>query len=291
MTEAPIPGGKPLDALLVVESAPNAMVMVDPAERQRAQAAIREFNEVLERRVGERTAQLEAANRELEDFAYAASHDLKAPLRVIDNVSKWLEEDLREHFTDDTRDNMTLLRGRVARMDKLLDDLLEYSRIGRTTDERYAEIVAGDVLMDDVLDLLSPPQGFRMNVSAGFADIRVRRMPLQHILMNLIGNAFKHHDKKAGSIEVTVEDRGAYYDFAVKDDGAGISARFHDQIFKSLQTLKPRDEVEGSGMGLAIVRKNIDVFGGTLGLDSAEGKGSTFRFTWPKQQQIRGKVA
>ncbi|MES2207817.1 MAG: ATP-binding protein [Pseudomonadota bacterium] len=232
--------------------------------------------------------QIEVINKELEEFAYIASHDLKAPLRVIDNASKWLEEDLQKYLTSETRENMNLLRGRVARMEKLLDDLLEYSRIGRTMDVRYAEIIAGDALMDNILTLLSPPKGFIVSVSPSFAVIHVRRMPLQQILMNLISNAIKHHDKKKGCITVTVEEGDMHYTFAVKDNGPGIPAQFHDQIFKMFQTLKPRDQVEGSGMGLAMARKNIEVFGGTLNLESSEGEGSLFYFTWPKQQ-IKGE--
>jgi signal transduction histidine kinase len=174
-------------------------------------------------------------------------------------------------------------------MEKLLDDLLEYARIGRKTDERFAEIVAGNELMDNVLALLSP-QGFEISVSPQFADIRVNRMPLQQILMNLIGNAVKHHHKKQGRIEVAVEDLGNRYAFAVKDDGPGIAPRFHRQIFEMFQTLRPRDQVEGSGMGLAMVRKNIEVFGGTLDIESSEGCGSTFRFTWPKYQQMKERM-
>ena len=206
-------------------------------------------------------------------------------MRVIDNASKWLEEDLQAHLTDETRENMNLLRGRVKRMEKLLDDLLEYSRIGQSKDDRYIEIISGDVLMSDVLTLLSPSKGFTVTVSAEFANIHVRRMPLQHIFMNLISNAIKHHDQKEGCIDVTVQDSGAYYRFAVKDDGPGIPIQFHEQIFKMFQTLKPKDQVEGSGMGLALVRKNITVFGGTLHLESSEGKGSIFSFTWPKNNK------
>ena len=174
---------------------------------------------------------------------------------------------MQDHLTDETRENMNLLRGRVQRMEKLLDDLLEYSRVGRVTDERFVEVITGEALMDNILALLSPPAGFTVKVIPSFAAIQVRRMPLQQVLMNLISNAIKHHHKKRGLIVVTVEDRGAFHAFAVKDDGPGISAQFHDQIFKMFQTLKPRDQVEGSGIGLAMVRKNIEVSGGTLTLE------------------------
>jgi two-component system sensor kinase FixL len=196
---------------------------------------------------------------------------------------------LKDHLTDETRENMALLRGRVGRMEKLLDDLLEYSRIGRKTAENEAEIISASDLMDNVLALLSPPAGFTVKVSPGFASIKLHRMPLQQIFMNLISNAIKHHDRKEGLIEVTVEDRGAMYAFAVKDDGPGIPPQFHEQIFNMFQTLKPRDQVEGSGMGLAMVRKHVEVFGGTLTLESSEGKGSIFRFTWPKLQPSKGE--
>jgi signal transduction histidine kinase len=262
---------------------PKALAIPSTVQLQQA-------NEALLASLAERDRALRA-NKELEEFAYAASHDLKAPLRVIDNATKWLEEDLQEYLSDETREHLDLMRKRVGRMEKLLDDLLNYSRIGRTADARFAEVVAGDALIDNVLELLGRPPGFAINVGAGFAGIRVCRMPLQQILMNLVSNAIKHHGEKTGRIDLTVEDRGTHYAFAVKDDGPGIPTRFHEQIFRMFQTLKPRDQVEGSGMGLALVRKNVEAFGGSFDLDSGEGKGSTFRFTWPKQQQLKRETA
>ena len=245
----------------------------------------------LEAQVVKRTKaglRLQAVNKELEEFAYIASHDLKAPLRVIDNTSKWLEEDLAEHLTDDTRETMKLLRGRVKRMDRLLDDLLEYARIGRTPERPSAKAVAGDLLVNDVLALL-PTSNFTFEVSSNFANIQLSRMPIQHILSNLIGNAIKHHDKPHGRIELTVQERGDFYEFGVRDDGPGIPVQFQDQIFKMFQTLRPRDQVEGSGMGLAMARKTVELFGGVLSIESAVGIGSIFRFTWPIEQQRKSE--
>jgi signal transduction histidine kinase len=168
-------------------------------------------------------------------------------------------------------------------MDRLLGDLLEYARIGRTPEREGIEIVRGDALLNDIIALVSR-DGFTVEIGGGFADIKVRKMPLQQVLMNLIGNAIKHHNSSEGHILVTVEDIGTRYAFAVKDDGPGIPAQYHVRIFKMFQTLRPKDQVEGSGMGLALVRKWVEFLGGTIEIDSAEGQGSTFRFTFPKDQ-------
>jgi signal transduction histidine kinase len=110
-------------------------------------------------------------------------------------------------------------------------------------------------------------------------------MPLQTVLFNLIGNAIKHHDRSEGLIEVDVRDEDGSWRFTVRDDGPGIPKRFHEQAFKMFQTLRPRDQVEGSGMGLAFVKKTVGYFGGELSLVS-EGRGTEFSFTWPKQQRL-----
>lgn len=230
-------------------------------------------------------AKLEYSNQQLDEFAYVASHDLKAPLRVIDNASKWLEEDLAEVLDKESKDNIDLLRNRVKRMEKLLDDLLEYSRIGRKKDSRFNEFVRGDVLVKDIIQILSPPEEFTIRTSPHLEKIKVNRMPLQHILMNLASNAIKHHDKPKGNIELSFRDEDDHFVFTVRDDGPGIPQEYQNQVFNMFQTLKPRDKVEGSGMGLAIVKKNIETYEQKLTLKSKVGEGCEFEFTWPKHQK------
>ena len=168
-------------------------------------------------------------------------------------------------------------------MENLLKDLLEYSRIGLKSKKSYDEIVSGDELIQDIT-LLSPmPDGFIMTVNKEFLSLKINKMPLQLILLKLIGNAIKHHDKDSGLIEVDVKEGNLQYSVSVKDDGPGIAPIYHKRIFEMLQTLKPRDKVEGSGMGLSIVRRHIELLGGTIGVESEIGHGSTFVFTWPKK--------
>jgi PAS domain S-box-containing protein len=240
----------------------------------------------LEAELVEMVEKLKKTNKDLDEFAYAASHDLKAPLRVIDNTSQWLLEDLEPHLTPETRENMRLLRNRVKRMEKLLGDLLEYSRIGRAQDERFAEAVTGRDLLENILGLLSPKAGFCVVAEPAFSEMKVMRMPLQQVLLNLISNALKHHDKPHGSVKLGMQDIGSMHELTVLDDGPGIPPQFHDKVFEMFRTLKPRDQVEGSGMGLAMVRKNVEMVGGTIVLESNPGQGSLFRFTWPKLPPI-----
>lgn len=229
-------------------------------------------------------AKLAHSNKELDNFAYVASHDLKAPLRVISNVSNWIEEDLGENLDSDCQEHMDLLRNRVKRMERLLDDLLEYSRIGRQMESNDEALVNGYDLIQDTLLLADIPRGFTIKIGAGFSDIKLKNMPLKQIFSNLINNAVKHHDKDTGTICVDVETLDSQFAFTVSDDGPGIAPEFQEQVFRMFKTLKPRDQVEGSGMGLAMIEKHVNYFGQNISLTSSPGQGCCFRFTWPVVQ-------
>jgi signal transduction histidine kinase len=249
-------------------------------ERTRLYAWEQQARMDLEMRVSERTAELERSNRELNQFAYVASHDLKAPLRAIDNLAGWISEDAAQTLPPRSAEHLLKMRGRVKRMEQLLEDLLAYSRAGRVRPP--AEIVDVERLVADVTALLGPPVGFTVIVQTPGVRLRTPRVSLELVLRNLIGNAIKHHTGAGGTVWVRAVEQGEMMEFSVRDNGPGIDPRYHARIFEMFQTLQPRDQTEGSGMGLAIVKKLVESYGGEIRVDSALGKGATFCFTWPR---------
>ncbi len=234
----------------------------------------------LEFRLAEQAQDLLRSNEELEQFAYVASHDLKAPLRGIENLVSWIEEDLESSLTGETRTNMDLLKSRVQRLENLLDDLLAYSRAGRG--ETANDLVDTRELIGELALLVSPPQGFCIVGGETLPTLRTARAPLTQVLQNLISNAIKHHDRpENGHVWIEALALPDAIEFIITDDGPGIPERFRERVFGMFQTLKPRDEVEGSGMGLAIVKKLIERQGGKIWLgEGRTGKGLAVHFAW-----------
>jgi light-regulated signal transduction histidine kinase (bacteriophytochrome) len=229
--------------------------------------------------------ELTRSNEELEQFAYVASHDLKAPLRAIENLSTWLHEDLGGVAPEGVAEKLALLRGRVRRMIDFIDGLLEYSRAGKTSNR--VERVATRALVAEVTTFLAIPDGFSVISHPELPELETAAVPLREVLLNLIGNAVKHHDRPAGTIEVSAMPVGKRYEFRVKDDGPGIDPRFHRRVFQMFQTLKARDQVESTGIGLALVKKIVTAQGGEVSLHSDGKRGTELRFTWPMQWGAR----
>lgn len=236
--------------------------------------------QALQRRLQQQVRELERSNRELDDFAYVASHDLKAPLRDIDNLVQWLTEDLGDGLEGESERHFQLLRERVGRMERLLDDLLQYSRAGRKFPEPE-EVAVRDVL-EEALGVVPAPPGFQVGVHGDDPRITSARPPLALVARNLVSNAIKHHDRDRGQIDIEVADAGEVVRCSVSDDGPGVPADLRDRVFRLFQTLRPRDEVEGSGMGLAIVKKVVEAHGGEVWLEGRDPRGTTITFTWPK---------
>jgi signal transduction histidine kinase len=172
------------------------------------------------------------------------------------------------------------MRNRINRMEKLLDDLLTYSRAGRT-DTAISETNVADIF-DSIIEILSPPAHIKVRVEGVLPVIVTASAQLEQVLRNLINNAIKHHDKQSGEVVLSGKQVGRFVEFLVRDDGPGILPQFHKKIFQLFQTLKRRDEVEGSGMGLAIVKKLVEQQNSCITVHShGNGTGTEFRFQWP----------
>ncbi|WP_028295194.1 sensor histidine kinase [Oceanobacter kriegii] len=205
---------------------------------------------------------LERSNKELDQFAYIASHDLRAPLRAITSLTRFIEEDLGDQLQGETAEHFSLLKGRVKRMDMLLNDLLEYSRVGRTASR--PEWLDLDDVIDGLRQLYLPDNRFTIEVLGNTRKVFAARPQFELVARNLLMNSVKHHHLDAGHIRVWVEPADDTTCVYFADDGPGIEPRFRQKVFDIFTTLKPRDEVEGSGMGLALVAKSMQLVGGTV---------------------------
>ena len=226
------------------------------------------------------TIALEQSNRELDQFAYVASHDLKAPLRGIANLAQWVREDVGDTLPEKSREHLQLMYGRVQRMEALIDGVLTYARAART--KGRPEAVDTDRLVRDVVELLAPAPNVTIDIAAHLPTVHTERVPLQQVFMNFVSNALKHGRADAPRVEIAWRDAAEAYEFSVRDNGGGIAPEFHERIWGLFQTLEARDKVEGTGIGLAVVKKIVESRGGRVSVESAPGEGATFRFTWPK---------
>ena len=256
------------------------VAMRDITARKKAEREVAELNSRLEARVKQRTAKLEQRNRELDEFAYAASHDLRAPLRAIANLSEWIEEDLTDKLDRDTQYKMNLLRGRVNRLENLINALLNYSRIGRLESEPQ-KVSVGEILTETI-DSLNVPEHFQVEIEGQMPTLNTQLVPLQQVFSNLIANAIQHSDRLDTKITISVREQDNYYQFAVADNGKGIDPQYHERIFTIFQTLESRDTKNSTGVGLAIVKKAVEDRGGQIEVRSSLGRGTTFYFTWHK---------
>lgn len=225
---------------------------------------------------------LKTKNEELDQFAHIVSHDLKGPLRGIDNVISWIEEDHKHELTPKIDEYMQIIKGRILRMENLIHGILSYARTDKELMEK--ENVDVKALVDEVLQSLPLKPGLRVEVGE-LPLIYTERIPLIQVFSNLISNALKYNDKQSGLIRVYYKEHPGHYEFFVDDNGPGIAQNYHKKIFTIFQTLQERDSFESAGVGLAIVKKILDARKETIKLSSSEGRGSVFSFTWAKSKK------
>ncbi len=227
--------------------------------------------------------QVESVNQELTDFAYIVSHDLKAPLRGIKSIIGFLVSDYAEKFDEEGRKQLELLVSRVDRLQALIEGVLNYSRLGRVEEE--SEAVDLNRVLPEVIDLIAPPENISITVENEMPVIMCERTRIFQVFQNLLSNAVKYMDKPDGRIQVGCVKEAEFWKFSVADNGLGIEEKHFEQIFKVFQTLNRRDEVEGTGIGLSVVKKIVGTYGGSTWVESEVGKGSTFSFTLPLHLQ------
>ncbi len=262
-------------------------IIVNALQRTSAEMELRQAHERLEQKVRERTEaleskarQLEAANQELDQFAYVASHDLKAPLRAIHNYSDFLREDLEDVLEDEQRTYLDNLGRAVRQGEELVNDLLALSRLGRLNEQEQT-LNLGD-LVRDVLKDAGFDDGVQVALPADWPEMTAPPTLIRLIFQNLISNAVKFNRAPEKRVDIGWRPSGGDGVCAwVTDNGIGIDPRFHEQIFKLFQRLHTRKDYEGSGLGLAIVKKAVALLGGSAAVTSAPDRGSTFTVVLP----------
>lgn len=244
------------------------VTLVDLTERIAAKAALEAY-----------ASELERSNRDLDDFANVASHDLKAPLRAVIKLAAFIEEDAGEFLPEESLSDLRLLRGRAERLDNLLAGLLDYSRVGRIAVE--AERIDPSETVEEVIELYVPSERFDFIVDGHLPPVYAPRAAFYLVLRNLVMNSVKHHDLPRGTLRLSAIEEGDLVRYRLEDDGPGVPAQYADRIFQLFETLRPRDEVEGSGLGLAMVKKTMESLGGSVELVARPGRGAAFDILWP----------
>jgi PAS domain S-box-containing protein len=256
----------------------------DVTERMRAVEQIQHMNEELEKRVLERTAALEAANKELEAFSYSVSHDLRAPLRAIEGYTRILTEDHAPSLNDEGKRFCDVIRNQSQRMSRLIDDLLLFSRLSRTGMRRAP--INMEALAHAVFQELTT-QEYRARI-----NLRIASLPqvsgdetlLRQVLANLISNAIKFSSKQnRPTIEIGFNEMDAETIYSIHDNGAGFDMQYANKLFGVFQRLHSESEFEGTGVGLAIVQQIINRHGGRVWAEGEVGKGATFYFSLPRK--------
>jgi len=234
--------------------------------------------------LAENISLLHRKNEELNQFAHIVSHDLKGPLRGIDNVVSWIEEDYSLDLPAKVREYIELIKGRLGRAENLLNGILSYSRIGRGV--QPLEVVNVNELLEEVRDYLPDKPGTSIVIQPNFPVLYTERLPLLQIFSNLISNAVKYNSNPHPTVKVYYQAAGDFYRFYVQDNGPGIAKPYHEKIFMIFQTLQEKDSLETTGVGLAIVKKILTERKLDVELTSSPGQGSTFAFSWPKSKAL-----
>ncbi|HRF14196.1 MAG TPA: response regulator [Bacteroidia bacterium] len=229
----------------------------------------------------EQEEKLKRLNDHLDKFLYILSHDLNAPLRAIENLVQWLEEDLQSQISDESKENIGLLRNRVAKMKLLLDGLLRYARSGNT--KHHQDMISPEKMIRQIVAELQGDRKVSLNIDSSVLEMQTDRTALQLVLKELIQNAMFFNPSDKSTIDISVSEKNDSYEFVVADNGPGIKPQHQKIIFELFQTL-PSSVVPSSGVGLSIVKKVVEEYGGTVWFSPTVKCGTEVHFNWKKSK-------
>jgi signal transduction histidine kinase len=227
--------------------------------------------------------ELVALKKEFEEFVYIVSHDIKTPMRAISNLTTWIEEDLGSNADKDILDNFGLLKNRVERLEKMMNALLELSRVNSNEMELYNVNIPK--LVNDCIETLEDKSNVEFHFEYNLKNENTVTLgkKLQKSLFNLIDNAVRFHDKEKKNVFIEIIENDTDYEIKVTDDGPGIPEEVKGKIFSIFYTVNSKDVVDSTGAGLAITSRIIKLVGGSIQYSPAVNNGSVFKFNWPKQ--------
>jgi signal transduction histidine kinase len=269
----PVPDARANESLLLLQLF-MGVVSVTSLALAAVVAQRRQSHEALTRQA----AELARSNADLDEFAHVVSHDLKAPLRAISSLAAWIAEDCKHRLPAGSREQLALLDQRARRMRRLIDGVLAYSRVGLR--RAALESVSSRAIAEEVVDSLAPLAAASIRIDAALPVVRYDRVQLAQVFQNLIQNAVQHGGKPAVEVAVSCWEEPGEFEFSVRDDGMGIDASNLERVFQIFHVADPSRN--RTGIGLAVVRKIVELHGGTVGVESRPGRGATFRFTIPK---------
>jgi len=254
----------------------NEVLESEIAEREMAEEELEKSNKDLELAIRE----LSRSNKELQEFAYIAAHDLKTPLRGIGTLADWLSTDYADKFDEQGKEQVRMLVSRAKRMSALIDNIMQYSRLGHNDQEKQQ--VDLNTVLSEVIVSIAPPENIEITIENELPTLMCTKKHIVQVFQNLLGNAVKYMDKPKGKIQVGCIPEDGFWKFSVADNGPGINQKYSEKIFRIFQTLSPRDKTENTGIGLSIAKKIIELNAGNIWVESELGRGSTFFFTLPK---------
>lgn len=222
---------------------------------------------------------LQYQNEQLNDYAHLVSHDLKSSIRSLSALLSWIKEDCGEKIGEESVNNLNLMEEKIEKIDKFLEDIINYSEIGTTSLKSNTIDLNKKVV--NIIDSIHIPKNISVIVNGNLPVLKADARRLQQVFQNLISNAVNFNNKEVGLVEIGVEETEDLYTFSIKDNGQGIPKEYQDKIFNTFTTLGYHEK--STGMGLSIVKRVLDLYGGEIWLESEVTRGSTFYFTIPKK--------